>query len=254
MNKIAIIDIETTGLDPERDEAVEVAIIELKWNDTKDSSYNVLMNTLTKPSCPIGYEAMGVHMITEEMVFDAPPWKDIKNDARGILEGTIPCAHNAVFERSFLLDPPKRNVYNKPAPGWIDTMLLAQRAYPEIDSHALNSLRFFKGIDMNDIQSLPHRALFDCIVTGRLLMHLIEDLKVYDPARLQSLSTEPFVQKKCKFGKYKGRDWEDIAREDMGYLSWALKQNFDQNVRETCLYYVNNPPAPTPRQVTNYET
>ena len=44
--------------------------------------------------------------------------------------------------------------------------------------------------------------------------------------KMAELTNTPVVMKIFKFGKYKGRDIEDISHEDLGYLKW-MRKNLD---------------------------
>ncbi|ENW7246755.1 exonuclease domain-containing protein [Salmonella enterica] len=65
---IVIVDTETTGLGREA-EIIEISII--------DCTGAILLNTLIKPSKDIPAEATEIHGITDEMVEDAPSWKEM---------------------------------------------------------------------------------------------------------------------------------------------------------------------------------
>ena len=241
-SKVLIIDLETTGYDSMKDSVVEIAIV--RWN-LKAGTHEVLMNMLTKPSCPIGFGAMGTHHITEKMVENSFPWYSVKEKALKIMEGCVPVAHNAPFERGFIKRTTTDTAKGKPAPGWIDTLLLSMRAWPNLESHALSSLRYSQGINMSDQHGAPHRACFDAILTGRVLTMLCQDLDVYNPGKLVELSVKPFVLHTCTFSDHYGKTWEQVARENPGLLEWVIRKNneqggFDQNVVETCRYWLGH--------------
>lgn len=63
-----IIDTETTGL-AYNAEIIEISVIDMKGN--------VLLDTLVKPSCSIPPEATEINRITNEMVADAPSWREV---------------------------------------------------------------------------------------------------------------------------------------------------------------------------------
>lgn len=63
-----IIDTETTGM-AYNAEIIEISVIDMKGN--------VLLDTLVKPSCSIPPEATEINRITDEMVADAPSWREV---------------------------------------------------------------------------------------------------------------------------------------------------------------------------------
>lgn len=71
-----ILDTETTGL--HSGEIVQIAIV--------DSSGDVLLNTLVKPTKPIPPDATAIHGITDEMCKDAPAWTHLQSTVMSILK------------------------------------------------------------------------------------------------------------------------------------------------------------------------
>src|ERR1039458_7268675 len=65
---LAVIDTETTGLDPEKDDVVELAVVVVEGPPWK---IGPTFDSIVKPKCPIGLEAMAVHHLTESMVAGA---------------------------------------------------------------------------------------------------------------------------------------------------------------------------------------
>jgi uncharacterized protein (DUF3820 family) len=44
--------------------------------------------------------------------------------------------------------------------------------------------------------------------------------------KMAELTQTPVLMKTFKFGKYKGREIEEISHEDMGYIKW-MRNNLD---------------------------
>ncbi|WP_312315340.1 3'-5' exonuclease [Atlantibacter sp.] len=65
---MVIIDTETTGL-AYNAEIIEISVIDMRGN--------VLLDTLVKPSCSIPPQATEINRITDEMVADAPSWREV---------------------------------------------------------------------------------------------------------------------------------------------------------------------------------
>ncbi len=57
--------------------------------------------------------------------------------------------------------------------------------------------------------------------------------------QLAELTKTPVLMKIFKFGKYKGRDIDEISGEDMGYIKW-MKNNLDldEDMMFTLDYYL----------------
>lgn len=93
---IAIVDCETTGLDPEIDRIVEIAVVSVSLKDGPV----VFMSELFNPRIPIPAAASAIHHIIDEDVagrseFSVEGWKE-----RRCAE--VFAAHNAEFDLSFL--------------------------------------------------------------------------------------------------------------------------------------------------------
>ncbi len=84
-----ILDSETTGLDG-RAEICQIAII--------DSSGQILLDTLVKPTVRIQREAQAIHGITETMLVNAPSWKYVAYQVGDILSKRPLIIYNADFD------------------------------------------------------------------------------------------------------------------------------------------------------------
>lgn len=93
---IAVIDVETTGTDPEKDSVVEVAVTKvLPGGELRTWS------ALVKPKTSIPPEISAIHHITDEMVENAPSMADIWPDLLAEIGDATPVAHNARFDAAF---------------------------------------------------------------------------------------------------------------------------------------------------------
>ena len=63
-------DTETTGVRPDKDRIIEIAA----FDPERDKTFCTLIN----PNCPIPPEASAIHNISDEMVKDAPSFRDQK--------------------------------------------------------------------------------------------------------------------------------------------------------------------------------
>jgi DNA polymerase III subunit epsilon len=89
------LDTETTGLSPERDELVELALI--------DDAGGVLLDTLVRPVRLTEWpEAMAIHGITPAMVKDAPTLEQLVPELLAHLTGAHLIIYNAGYDLGFL--------------------------------------------------------------------------------------------------------------------------------------------------------
>jgi ATP-dependent Lhr-like helicase len=105
----AVIDIETTGFAPHRDDRiVEIAIIQTDPAGAPTNRWSTLVDPLRSPG------PTHIHGITETDLANAPTWGQIAEWVAGLLAGRIVVAHNALFDIPFInlefervdLDPP----------------------------------------------------------------------------------------------------------------------------------------------------
>lgn len=148
---LRVIDTETTSF--------EGGVVEIASVNIVNGIICNPMSDLVHPAEPIGFAAMAIHHITEDMVADAP----LISDVIGKYLGADACvAHNAAFDKGKL---PQIT-----AP-WIYTLKLARKLYPEFESHGNQYLRYRLGLKPEVPKGLyAHRALYDCYVTAELLM------------------------------------------------------------------------------------
>ena len=96
--EVAVVDVETTGFAAQHtDRIVEIAIVRLSsGGDTLDE-----FETLVNPQRDVG--PTHIHGISAHDVLDAPTFAEIAGDVAQRLEGTIFVAHNASFDRRFVI-------------------------------------------------------------------------------------------------------------------------------------------------------
>ena len=101
-DKIAVfVDVETTGLDPAKDEIIELGIV--KFSYSPDGEVNGVIDSigqLRQPSFPIPELATSITGITNEMVVDHQIDEAEINQL--VDDADLVIAHNAAFDRRFL--------------------------------------------------------------------------------------------------------------------------------------------------------
>jgi DNA polymerase-3 subunit epsilon len=169
---IAVIDFETTGFDENNDRVVEVGVVCFHRGEL-----TVKKNWLVQPGMAIPESAVNVHGITDAMVADAPRFEQIAHELRDALEGHLPVAYNAMFDRKFLHAEMRRaGVTSERVAAldgkalWVDPLVWARELMPEAKSKRLGDICEILGIALND----AHRAWADAEATGRVLIKLAE--------------------------------------------------------------------------------
>ena len=163
----SIIDVETTGLSPERDRICEIGVIKIK--DGKEvNRYETLVN----PQIPLPPGASAVNQITSEMLTNAPPFEKISRQFAGFIDGTILAAHNAQFDLGFINSAFERDGHPRWAGTTIDTIYIARQAMPGLFSYSLDALTIRLGIPY----TRRHRSMADVEITAKLFLQCISML------------------------------------------------------------------------------
>lgn len=200
-------DTETTGVRTDKDKIVEIAA----YNPDTKEEFVAFVN----PGQPIPKEASAIHNITDEMVKDAPAFKEVGQQfAEFCGETAFLIAHNGdSFDMPLLKAEFERHQIT--LPNWIslDTLKWARKYRPDLPKHTLQHLREIHGIPANN----AHRALDDVIILHQVFTLMIDDLPISKVYEL--LSEKPSVAK-MPFGKYKGRPLKDVPQS---YVSWLMK-------------------------------
>ncbi len=163
----AVVDVETTGLSPERgDRVVEIAVLRVEPGQEP-----ALHSSLVDPGRPIDPAASAVNGLTSEDLRGQPRFSEL---AEGLLErihGAVLVAHNAPFDLGFLTAELELAGHAMPPIPVIDTLLLARRNY-RFRSNRLGSVARAMQIEIDG----AHRAGADVRTTHAILCRMLEDL------------------------------------------------------------------------------
>ena len=216
-------DTETTGLKPTRDRIIEIAA----YDATLDKS----LCTFVNPGMPIPQESTQITGITDEMVKDAPNFKEVANMLTSFCEGDVVLiAHNNDnFDKHFLAEEFKRAGEILPNYPYIDTLKWARKYRPDLPKHSLQYLREIYGLDANN----AHRALDDVVMMKTIFEMMTEDLSIEEIFQLLNAKQGPMTQ--MPFGKHRGKPFEKVPKY---YLSWlaksgALDKENNSDLKET---------------------
>lgn len=162
------LDTETTGFAPQ-DVVIEVGVV--------DVSGATLYETLIKPSIPIPEDAIAIHGITEEMVANAPSWKEVWADLQSVLDGRFIGAYNADFDLRMLKQTHERYWLDWPLDDklFFCMMKLYSAFYGQLSQRG-NGFRFHKLEAAGAVCGIPlpncHRAADDAKLTAALLNYI----------------------------------------------------------------------------------
>ena len=162
--KTFFLDTETTGLSKAKGaELVEISLI--------DDNGAVLINTLVKPKNPIPKQATAIHHITDDMVQNAPPAKEIIERVYEAVQGGNLVIYNATFDLQWFPDITKH----------VASVICAMRAFSNHygDRSYNDTPKFMKLEEAIKIVGYTapegmnaHRALADCYACKAVYEHL----------------------------------------------------------------------------------
>jgi len=94
---LVIFDVETTGTHPQVDRVVQIGVIKLHPNGQRTE-----WETLINPGGPIPPEVTAIHGVSDEMVADAPTFREVAPRLAGGLMGCDLGGYNVAFDIRFL--------------------------------------------------------------------------------------------------------------------------------------------------------
>jgi len=149
-DRLAFIDLETTGANPLRDRITEIGIVEV------DGDQVTTWSTLVNPQRPIPAFIQQLTGIDNAMVADAPTFAQVAEELADRLHGRLFIAHNARFDYGFI-----KNEYLRLGQRFradvLCTVRLSRKLFPEYPKHNLDSLIVRHSLETGD----RHRALAD---------------------------------------------------------------------------------------------
>ena len=234
---IVFIDLETTGVNLSQDRIVEIALMKILPDGTQQRK-----RRLVNPQMPIPAEASAVHGITDDMVRDAPLFRDIAADVRQALDNCDLAGYNSNrFDWPMLMEEFLRAGLEFDLAG--RRMLDVQRIFHVMEPRTLTAaLRFYCSEELTD----AHSAEADVTATWKVfdaqlarypnlgntvdsVMQFLGDDEIVDFARrfVMEKGVETF-----SFGKHKGRPVADVLRSEPQYYDWMMKGDFPMHTKQ----------------------
>jgi len=238
-----LFDTETTG-NQEKDRIIQVGAMILRGREIE------VYDELCSAPEEISIEAMEVHNITPDVIEGKPPYSETKFakrlDELNTSESYL-IAHNISFDLGMVAKEGFENRLQL-----VDTLRCVKHLYPELPYHRLQYLRYALELYVDEkaeadklgITIKAHEAIGDVVVMKLLLSKLRARTQEQYPDRdvmevLVELTNKPVLMQTFKFGKYKGREIDEIASEDMGYLKWMYKNlELDEDMKYTLKQYI----------------
>lgn len=175
-----IIDIETTGLEPEPNEIIEIAALKIEGGEIAD-----VFSSLINIKQPLPAEIVNLTGITDEMLSEGKDKAEVLKQFLDFVKDTPLIAHNAEFDIPFLNHHLNKTLgvtlTNQP----ICTLKLARKTVPGLQSYRLQKLAEYFAIPA----PVVHRAHGDVEITHKLWLELVGRLEKQGITTLEKLAS-----------------------------------------------------------------
>jgi len=175
MDRIYVaIDLEFTGLDPARDDIIEIAMVKFRGHDVVDT-----FSSLVRPQRSIPLKTRQMVGITDGDVANAPTIKSLAGRIVAMAGSHPVVAHSVDMDLAFLK---RHNLLLQNLP--IDTFELAGIALPGSGHYSLEHIANLLDIDVSN----HHRALPDAMATKDVFLAIVERIRAWDHGLLQEIA------------------------------------------------------------------
>jgi DNA polymerase III subunit epsilon len=234
---LAFIDLETTGINLGTDRIVEIAIVKILTDGTKS-----IKRKLINPGMPIPEGASDVHGITNEMVKDAPVFKQVAQELKQMLDGCDLAGYNSnrfdipLLMEEFLRAEVDFDMKNR-------KLLDVQNIFHKMEPRTLSAA--YKFYCSKNLEG-AHGAEVDATATYEILEAQIERypelgnnidsiLKIIGEDQIVDFARRFVMDNGVEvfnFGKFKGRPVADVLKSEPQYYDWMMKGDFPQHTKQ----------------------
>jgi DNA polymerase-3 subunit epsilon len=234
---LAFIDLETTGINLGTDRIVEIAIVKIMPDEKK-----VVKRKLINPEMPIPPASTEIHGITDEMVKDAPSFRQVANELKQFLDNCDLAGYNSNrFDIPMLAEEFLRIGMEFESKG--RKLLDVQKIFHMMEQRTLiAAYRFYCGKELEG----AHGAEADASATWEVLVAQVEKYPQLGrnlDAILKCIGEEQVVDfarrfvmengiEIFNFGKHKGRTVAEILKAEPQYYDWMMKGDFPLHTKQ----------------------
>ena len=234
---MAFFDLETTGINLATDRIVEIAIVKIMPDGSK-----TVKRKLINPEMPIPAGASVVHGITDEMVKDAPTFRQVANEIKQFLDNADLGGFNSNrFDVPILVEEFLRVGLDFTIDG--RKLVDVQRIFHMMEQRNLSAAyKFYCNKPLEDAHSAEADAtatweVFDAQIerysqlgnTVESVVKVIGEDDIVDFARrfVKERGVEVF-----NFGKHKGKPVLQVLKEEPQYFDWMMRGEFSLNTKQ----------------------
>ena len=234
---LAFIDLETTGINLGSDRIVEIAIVKLLPDGNR-----TVKRKLINPQMPIPQSSIDMHGITDEMVKDAPTFKQAAHELKQFIDSCDLAGYNSNrFDVPLLVEEFLRAGVEFEMKG--RKLLDVQKIFHQMEQRTLGAAYKFycsKNLEGAHGAEVDAAATYEILVAQILrypelgnnidsVLKVIGEDQIVDFARrfIMDNGIEVF-----NFGKFKGRPVADVLRSEPQYYDWMMKGDFPQHTKQ----------------------
>jgi DNA polymerase-3 subunit epsilon len=234
---LAVIDLETTGTHLGIDRIIEIAIVKLLPDGNQ-----ILKRKIINPQIPIPKSVTELHGITDEMVKDAPTFKQVAHELKQVLDGCDLAGYNSNrFDIPMLMEEFLRADVDFDMKG--RKLVDVQKIFHLMEQRTLSAAYKFY---CNKSHDNAHSAEADALATVEILHAQLErypDLGNTIESVLKVIGEEVIVDfarrftiengiEIFNFGKHKGRAICDVLKAEPQYYDWMMKGDFPMHTKQ----------------------
>jgi DNA polymerase-3 subunit epsilon len=234
---LAFIDLETTGINLGTDRIVEIAIVKILPDGTRS-----VKRKLINPEIAIPKTASDIHGITNEMVKDAPTFKQLAHELKQMLDACDFAGYNSnrfdipLLMEEFLRSQVEFDMKNR-------KLLDVQNVFHKMEPRTLGAA--YKFYCSKTLEG-AHGAEVDASATHEILEAQLERypelgnsvdsvLKVIGEDQIVDFARRFVMENGIEvfnFGKFKGRSVADVLKSEPQYYDWMMKGDFPQHTKQ----------------------
>lgn len=229
---LCVFDLETTGVQVAKDRIVEISILKVNPDASRESK-----TWLVNPGMPIPPETSAIHGITDEKVKDAPTFKEIASKLMDMIAGTdlggfnsnrfdVPLLAEELLRAGFDFDLSKfklvdaQTIFHKMEPRNLTAAYQFYCKKELVNAHSAEAdvLATFEVLDaqVGHYDDLPNDIASLSEISSH---HKFADLAGF--IAFDKEDKETFT-----FGKYKGKRVKEVFQKDLGYYGWIQNADF----------------------------
>jgi DNA polymerase III subunit epsilon len=243
---IAFLDLETTGVNLSKDRIVELAIVKLMPDGTRQTK-----RKLINPEMPIPTESSDIHGITNEMVKDAPTFKSVANEVKQFLENSdlggynsnrfdIPLLMEEFLRAEIDVDLSTRKMVDVQHIFYMMQPRTLAAAYEffcqkQLENAHSAEVDILATIEVFEAQLAKYEKLGNTVES---VVACTGEDKIIDYARRFVYNDKG--EAVFNFGKYKAVSTDIVFKKDPNYYDWMMKGDFPLHTKKKLTELFNN--------------